>query len=194
MRFEPGKGFFCRNLSIRDITDLYQLRIALELQGVKLAVKHASDGDIDELASFLSRTSSHSGRSLEEVLSFDEYFHETIAGLSGNGELSKILKMVNARIRFFRWVDMEARRPETQTEHGEILSALRARDVDNACRLMENHITRRSDQIAEAVKECHARLFVVEDLSREFPAISAMQAPGHSRFTTRSSKALLPTG
>ena len=37
---------------------------------------------------------------------------------------------INARIRYFRWVDMDTRRTQTQGEHLGIVRAIEARDAD----------------------------------------------------------------
>lgn len=163
LTFESGKGFFCRTYSVTEIQDLYQLRQAIERFAVQLAVEHASDGALDELGRFLDRTAGEEGRSPEELLAWDEHFHETIAGLAGNAELLRTLRNINARIRFFRWVDMESRRGRTQGEHRAILSAIAARDAAAAGALMDEHIVLRREEIAQAVRECHARLFADED-------------------------------
>ena len=161
--FESGRGFFCRKYSVAEVQDLYQLRQAIERFTVERAVELASDNLISELRAFLERTAGEEGRTLEDVLAYDEYFHETIAGWSGNGEMLRTLRNVNARIRFFRWVDMQARRGRTQGEHREILDAIGNRQAGEAVALVDRHIVRRRDEIAEALKECHARLFVDED-------------------------------
>jgi len=165
--FEPGRGFICRKLSVREVHDLYQMRIALETYALRLVVANAADDALGEIAGFLDRTreGESGGWTLEDVLALDEYFHETLAALAGNKELSSTLKNINARIRFFRWVDMEERRPRTQHEHREILEAVIARDGELAVELMERHIDRRSSQIADALKECYAKLFLDGDFT-----------------------------
>ena len=163
MTFESGKGFSCRRYSVAEVQDLYQLRQAVERYTTERAVELASPEDIAGLSAFLDRTADEQGRSLEDLLAFDEHFHETIAAWSGNAELSRTLGNVNQRIRFFRWVDMAARRQRTQGEHRAILDAIAARDAARAVSLVDSHIVRRRDEIAEAVKECHARLFLDED-------------------------------
>jgi DNA-binding GntR family transcriptional regulator len=160
LTFESGKGFFCRKYSVTEVHNLYQVRQALERFAVQAAVELATDEKLTRLLEFLRRTEGEDGRSLEELLVYDEYFHETLAAFSGNGELVRMLKNINARIRFFRWVDMEQRRQRTQGEHWAILAAIASRDAETACGLMDSHISKRRDEIAQAVKECHARLFV----------------------------------
>ena len=161
--FEPGRGFVCRKLSVADVNDLYQMRIALETYAVRIAVDKASDEELSAISKFWENASKDAGYSLEQLLAFDEHFHESITALTGNKELMRTLKNVNARIRFFRWVDMEERRPRTRSETREIIDAMQGRDGERAVHLMEAHISRRSDEIAEALKECYAKLFLDGD-------------------------------
>ena len=165
IEFKPGKGFVCRKLSVQDVQNLYQMRIALETYAVRLATETASDDALREVSAFLSRTTDDAGWSLEDKVAFDEHFHTSIVALAGNDELLRTLKNINARIRFFRWVDMEERRPRTQNEHLEILNAIKERDAGKAVSLMEVHIERRGDEIADALKECYAKLFLDGDFT-----------------------------
>ncbi|MGI9371597.1 MAG: GntR family transcriptional regulator [Hyphomicrobiales bacterium] len=161
--FEPGRGFVCRKLSVADVYDLYQMRIAVETFSVRMAVEKASDNELARIADFWEHASGDAGYSLEQMLAYDEHFHESIAALTENKELMRTLKNINARIRFFRWVDMEERRPRTRTETRDIIAAMQKRDADNAVHLMQAHISRRSDEIADALKECYAKLFLDGD-------------------------------
>ena len=81
--------------------------------------------------------------------------------LSRNMEMCRTLKNINARIRYFRWVDMESKRAETQHEHRAIVQALTARDSDLAAQHMNAHIARRLDQITAAIKESYSRIYLV---------------------------------
>lgn len=160
LTLERGRGFVCRKLQTGDVYDLFQMRVALETYAVRLAVDNASDDDLASIVAFLDSTSIDQDYSLEEVVAFDEDFHESLAQLTGNKELVHTLRNINARIRFFRWVDMEERRPRTQSEHRAILAAIQSREKNRAVHLMEAHIERRSDEIADALKECYAKLFI----------------------------------
>lgn len=163
LTFDPGRGFFGRKLLVKDVSDLYQVRRALEEFAVREAAEQASDADLAGLMGFLDRTAAEKDHTSEQLLAFDEHFHESIAGVTGNNELVRMLHNLNARIRFFRWVDMQARRSRTQGEHREILQAMQQRDSNRAAELMSRHIDRRGEEIASAVRECHSRIFMEED-------------------------------
>lgn len=162
LRFCPGKGFFCRELDPKEIYDLYQLRKALEVGAVKLSVQLATEADIAAIEQFLSETGPDSdGRSTEELVHLDEVFHERLMELSGNKEMLQVLRNVNAKIQFVRWVDMDrVSRPVTQAEHRHIVERLKARDEFGCVAALEKHIDRRQDQITAAIKEGFAQIYM----------------------------------
>ncbi|MGO1119083.1 GntR family transcriptional regulator [Rhodovibrionaceae bacterium A322] len=159
--FEKGRGFFCRQLDPKEIFDLYQTRAALEEAAIRLACHQISDQTLDELETFLDRTKPGDAAQDPRVLvDYDEYFHEQLIAASGNREMLRILHNLNTRIRFVRWIDMERRRSETQSEHRNLLAALRQRNADAAAQILRDHIAKRQDQITQAVREGFSRLYV----------------------------------
>lgn len=161
LTFQQGRGFFCRDLKPREMFELYQFRAVLEVAAVRLTCEHATEDEVQALANYLDETGPEDGgRSSEELVSLDEAFHEKLMSLSRNKEMTRVLDNINARIKFFRWVDMDARRTQTQGEHRRIVEALQARDADLAARLMDTHIAKRLDQITTAIKESYSRIYM----------------------------------
>ena len=157
-----GRGFFCRDLKPREMFELYQFRAVLEVAAVRLACEQATEQEVAELRRFLDETGpEEGGRSSEELVALDEQFHQQIMALSRNMEMSRTLENINARIQYFRWVDMDSKRAATQGEHRAIVDALMARDADLAAERMQAHITRRLDQITAAIKESYARIYLM---------------------------------
>ncbi|MCW5235686.1 GntR family transcriptional regulator [Verminephrobacter eiseniae] len=162
MRMVPGKGFYCRNLDVHEIFSLYELRKAIEVAAIGLALVRAKEGDIDELLAFLDATGPDAaGRSTDQLVALDEQFHERLMAMSGNFEMVRVLRNVNARIHIVRWTDMaRGDRRVTQNEHRQTLLALKARDGPGCARLLERHIDRRMDQITSALKEGCAQIYM----------------------------------
>jgi DNA-binding GntR family transcriptional regulator len=167
LRFEPGKGFFCRALDAHEIFDLYELRKSIEVAAVRFAVKRAKDEDIEALIAFLDATGPDPGeRTARELVTLDETFHERLMDMSANKEMLRVLQNVNARIRFVRWIDIDRRvRTDTQAEHRAAILAVKARDGDEAARVLQKHIDRRLDQITSAIKESFAQIYMPSVLS-----------------------------
>jgi len=160
IEFRPGKGFFCRDLDVRSIYDLYEVRQVLECAAVRLACQRASDAAIAALKDALYANGlSWVGKTIREVTEADEAFHLGIAEASGNAEFAQQLRHINERIRFIRWVDMSSRVLETKNEHRRIMQAIEARDADTAAELMRGHIVKRMDQVAASVKEGYANIY-----------------------------------
>jgi DNA-binding GntR family transcriptional regulator len=160
LTFSPKQGFFRKPLSVREITDLYELREQIERGVVRLAVDRASDAQLDDIGAFLTQSCDATGKTTSAILALDEGFHEQLAVLTGNVEIVQALKTLNDRIRFVRWVNMEGRRDHTQAEHRALLEALRQRDAAKAEALVSGHIMLRHDQIVLAVKNAFARIYM----------------------------------
>lgn len=161
LRFSSGRGFYSRDLDVREVLALYELRKTVETGSLKLAMERASDDDIDALLHFLDETGPDPGEctAIQQV-ELDEHFHEGLMAMSANLEMLRVLRNVNDRIRFVRWIDMDRiNRSHTQIEHRNILLALKQRD-ERCVAMLECHIDRRHDQISSAIKEGYAKIYM----------------------------------
>lgn len=156
-----NKGFSCRQLGVPQIMDLYEYRTGLETAIARLACQRATDEEIMGLEAIAARDAAMpESTDSNYLLELDEQFHMSLARLTRNDEYIKALLNVNARIRYVRWIDMrDGRRPYTQSEHSAIVAAIKARDPNRIVALMEQHISRRQDQITEVVKLGFAEIY-----------------------------------
>ena len=156
------RGFMRRPLDVQEALDLYEARMAVERECLRLALERADPAQIDEALHFLEHSRQvPAGTPVRELVALDEAFHLRIATMARNGELSRMLVSLNERIRFIRWIDMEkVGRDSTQQEHGAILDALRRRDAAAAQRLMDEHIALRREQVVEAITQGLARIYL----------------------------------
>jgi len=170
--FQSGRGFFCRPLTPARILELYEARVAIECEGVRLACERASDQQIDALVGYLDAIEPLYTQSTEatEMLAMDEALHTRLIGLSGNAELETMLRNLNDRIRYIRLIDlrrlqarMDTGQPTSMTAHRGILTALAARDVTRAETAMRQHISRRREEATEAVRVAYSQLYVPAD-------------------------------
>lgn len=153
--FRPGQGFFCRPLDAQSVFDLFELRQIIETAAVRAACAKASDEDLQSLRDELYATGIDiTGLTVAEAVSRDEAFHLAIARLSGNAELLQTLTRINERIRYIRWVSMNLDRVHrSKDEHKQVMQALLDRDQDTAAQALAAHISRRMDQVQEAVRQ-----------------------------------------
>lgn len=160
-----GRGFFTRPLDVKELFDLYETRLAVESATVSLACRRIDADALADLRAYTEQSASvQESAPLETLLALDEGFHERVARACGNEELLRVLRNINARVHFFRWIDMAGRRHATQSDHRAIVEALAARDADGAIDVMRPHIERRLDQIVEVIRDGHARLGMGEGM------------------------------
>jgi len=159
---EPNRGFIRRPLAAKQVFDLYELRRALETSIVAIACERATDEGLAELERFVKASKDRpEDANASTLLTLDEEFHERLAALTRNDEMVHAVKSINARIHYFRWINMKnGRRRYTQQEHLRIVKALRARDVQAAQQLVQSHITSRLDHIVAVIRMGFAEIYM----------------------------------
>jgi DNA-binding GntR family transcriptional regulator len=155
----PNKGFIGRPLDAKQIFDLYELRRVLETSIVRIACERATDQELVELENFVKTSiGRREHENASSLLGLDEQFHERVSELTRNHEMVRLLKAINARIHYVRWLDMQRR--YTQQDHLRIVKALKARDPVKAESLIESHISRRLDQIVDVIRMGFAEIYM----------------------------------
>jgi DNA-binding GntR family transcriptional regulator len=159
--YQPRRGFFCRPLQPKLIFDLYEARLTVEKEAVRLACERAAAADVEALRDSLEGVRPGTAQfEVKDLVDFDESFHLGLARLSDNHELVRMLESIHARIRFVRWIDMENRRQMTFGEHIGIIEAIRDRDPALALTRVVGHVERRAEQISAVVREGYSRIYI----------------------------------
>src|SRR5690606_28199303 len=133
-----SRGYVRRKLDVKEMKDLYELRLIIEKECCRYAAQRATDEQIAELGQYLAHSRSVApSTSVTELVELDEGFHDRLASMTGNAELEKMLVLINRRIRFMRWISMDnAVRESTQDQHSALLNALQERDAEKMQALM----------------------------------------------------------
>lgn len=169
LTFQSGRGFFCRPLTPARILELYEARVAIECEGLRLACERATDNQIFDLVGHLDTIEPKYAECADtsELLVMDEDFHLALIGLSRNSELTTMLKNLNDRIRYIRLIDLhqmrtnvDTKQPNPTSAHRSILTALVARDTARADAAMRAHVTRRREEATKAVRIAYSQLYV----------------------------------
>jgi len=164
LTFQSGRGFFCRSLSPSKVLDLYEARVAVEVEAVRLACARATDAELHALITALEDDVSRSkSADPESLLQQDEAFHIGVARLSQNAEMVRMLENLNERIRYIRLIYLKNRHQPAliiPPAHRKVLDALLARDGEAAAQAMRAHIGRRREDAAEAVRIAYSQLYV----------------------------------
>lgn len=127
---KPHAGFFVTKVTLKELSDLLELRGILEVAAVERAVPRISEETIDELEHVHAGYTGDDEASYERYITENRRFHVTIAEASGNHELAEELGKLHDRLaRYFVFVHTG---DEMETRHRNLIQAMRNRDVDAA--------------------------------------------------------------
>ena len=139
----PRSGFYVREITEKEVEEIYNIRKILESYATKLAVPRIPKRDIDNL----EKTFKKAKKDLDhnEVISFieaDAQLHRLLIDNSGNEYLRKMIDKYNAKFVFFRVADLSRieRAKESYFEHFEIFKAVEEKKEALAAKLMAEHI------------------------------------------------------
>jgi DNA-binding GntR family transcriptional regulator len=139
----PRRGAVVRLVSKDEFLELYQVREALEIMAVKLAVPRLGPDDFAALQELIDAMAGHAERS--EVAEFFEAnvaFHTALLEASGNTKLQEAYAQLLSQMGRYRMRSLSLRGnlQRSVAEHAAILRAAKRGDAERASHLMSEHI------------------------------------------------------
>jgi DNA-binding GntR family transcriptional regulator len=139
----PRRGAVVRSLSKQEFLEAYQVREALEMMAVRLAVPRLEQVHFDRLEALVDQMQQHAEK--ENVQAFFEangQFHAELFAASGNGKLLELYRQLLGQMGRYRMrsVALRGSLQRSVAEHKAIIRAARKGDVERAVRLMSEHI------------------------------------------------------
>ena len=150
----PYKGYFVDRVSLKDIYDSFELRLALESHALSRAAERATTAELGRLAGLAgTEYTFHDWESYTEFLERNEDFHVQLAALSGNSRLIAVLRdLIGAMQRFFMLgLDLGDFAAEMRGEHEELVALLQSGNVDAAVACLRRQILASRDRILKAL-------------------------------------------
>ena len=162
VRKMENRGYAVRQLDLRDVEELYDLRTAIELHVVeRLARDSTSRTELDALRETWKGIRVGPRREGEELAQLDTRFHETLAELAGNRMLLEQLRAINERLLVFRMIDFDApeRAESTCRQHIKVIERIVAGDAEGARAAMRRNIDDGRDIVHHSIKEALAKAY-----------------------------------
>lgn len=139
----PRQGASVTEITSKQFLDAYQVREALEVLAVRLAVPRLTATDLDQLEE-LHRTMQLAAETddAEAFFAANAEFHSFLVDRSDNGDLKSIYASLIDRMRRYRAPSLDLRGGMSRSieEHAGILYAIRVGDTDQAANLIAEHI------------------------------------------------------
>jgi DNA-binding GntR family transcriptional regulator len=142
VRSSPRRGIFVVKKTKAEILEMIAVWAALESMSARLATKHATDEELEELQKlFRAFESERPADNLSEYSDANITFHQTIIRLGGNKLIADMTENLFIHMRAIRKVTIgqDNRAERSIVDHKNIIKALIARDADLAERLVREH-------------------------------------------------------
>lgn len=152
----PRKGAIVADITLSDLEDVLEVRLALE----ELAVRQAARNYTPEQMERLKQASDHFRRILDgaDVIAYaetDESFHAIIYEMTGNKKLVQILNNLREQMYRYRMEYLKDKKYHEQLvgEHEEVVKALEARDEARAVEVMVLHVERQKQYMIQRLEQ-----------------------------------------
>jgi GntR family transcriptional regulator, gluconate operon transcriptional repressor len=142
---QTGRGVCVSRLTVDDVQDTYELRLAVECRAVRILAARHDDADLEALDDIVARfLSAAATGDADGAVRFDLRFHESICRLSGSKRLHEVFTRDVVKMLALLRLDSDIYQPlsDWSGELPAIVDAIRRGDPDAAGSAMEEHIER----------------------------------------------------
>lgn len=139
----PRRGTYVADISIKDITEIYEIRISLDVLAAGLAAERITDEELATLNNYMVEISKQvPSMNMEKIVELDTAFHNVLYTASRNERLVSIINNLREQLTGIRGRSMSypGRLVETMDEHRALVDSIAARDVERAQRAARVHI------------------------------------------------------
>lgn len=139
----PRRGTYVSDMSLRDISDVFEIREALEVLAASLAAERITDMEIEEFERMMVEFDEVVNKNnVDGLVELDIRFHTKLYEASRNVRLIAILNNLREQTTRFRMTSMSVpgRMQDTLDEHRAIIEALGRRDPEEASKVTQHHL------------------------------------------------------
>ena len=150
----PRLGYIVSSISIRDVQDVFQLRLLLEPAAAQLAAERITEDQLRALRPLSRIVYRHNDPdSYAEFLAANREFHTAVARASGNKRLGDVVeRLLEEMERFFHLgLGIRDSSGEMAHEHTELIEALVEGNGTKASEIMREQVTMSRRRVIEAI-------------------------------------------
>jgi DNA-binding GntR family transcriptional regulator len=144
VEIHPSRGAFIKNITAKELQDLYEMRLNLECVAAYRAARLGDHRIIQELAPLFEMPENFEDKEvLNQELKNSEAFHLAIFRAADNDLLLMMYEKMLLKVRLSREMSKQhfsERIRQARREHKAIFDAILRRDADEARNLMNRHL------------------------------------------------------
>lgn len=150
----PRRGTYVANMSIRDISEIFEIRTALESLSNGLAAERITPEELEHLQRLLVMISSYiETKDMDKIVETDIEFHDLLYHAARNSRLVGIISNLRDQLTRFRTLSMSypGRLEATLDEHRMIVEAIAQGDGRAAKKVAEKHMENSEKTLLKAM-------------------------------------------
>ena len=139
----PRRGTYVADISIKDITEIYEVRTSLDVLAAGLAAERITDEELMQLNQYMNELGKHvANMDINKIVEIDTAFHNVLYTAARNERLTAIISNLREQLTTIRGRSMSApgRLIETMDEHRVLVESIAARNVEAAQAAARVHI------------------------------------------------------
>lgn len=152
----PRQGYVVPGITIRQIKELFDLRLLLEREAAARAARRATPQELDELERLVGDPYAPGDpESYRRFLSQNKVFHAAVARLARNERVATIVESLLDELErlFHLGLDVRDRAEALIQEHRDLVAAIRAGDPEQASRLASAQVQNSYEMVLEGIMQ-----------------------------------------
>lgn len=140
VRIEPNRGAFVCTYSSAELTEIYDLRVLLETSALQHAIPAHTERSVRRLLAIQRDLDDEDVPA--EWLRLDRAFHAELYGPCARPRTLELIAGLRGTVERFSLAHLgpDARRPQWNDEHQQLIAAVRAHDSDAAVTILTAHL------------------------------------------------------
>jgi len=160
INIKPQSGTFVALINREQLEEGRLIRRALEIEGIKLAVRNVTQERIEALQDIIAAQERAGGRGDHiAFIDLDDRFHRQISEMSGHLRLWKVIAGVKAQLDRMRLMTAPVPGQDRRVigQHQAIADALQKRNEERCVRALEHHLDDAYAQLSKVIEQ-HSEL------------------------------------
>jgi DNA-binding GntR family transcriptional regulator len=155
LRSEINRGFFVREISMKEALDIYDLRAHLAEMAGRLAAAHITAAELAQFDGLVERMESAAeDNDMGAYYPLNVEFHTRLIAVAGNHKLIQFWPALESALHLFRTRSfiLPGSLRASNYDHRAIVAALREGDAQGAGRLLADHILKGKARLLRALE------------------------------------------
>src|ERR1700686_1572355 len=143
VEMRPRRGMFVPKRTSRELDQLFEMRLILEVEAARLAAERRTRNDLRVLDQIVAQGVSAVRRDdLDRLPLLNQHFHSAVAVGTQNQILARANQDLGKRVHWYFATALTARGRQSKQEHPELAAAIRDQDSKRAAEIARDHISK----------------------------------------------------